>query len=587
MLLGRRKNGYWNNPLNRLRFLKSIEVSLNIEHSSQWYKVRVSDLLSLGGRGLLERHGNSLREILKANFPETKWIPWLFPRTAPGFWRYRENREQYLAWLAEELQIYRDEDWYRVTVREVIQRGGSGFLDYYGLSMRAALCDLLPQYQWKPWLFQHAPRSFWKDSRNRKQFFEWIFKLTASNSSKPHDKQSEEQIAILWSELSLPTILQHGGHGIIKFMKKHWSPSYSNQLRHSVNPIRCTQLSEHNSSICRHGFSKGRPRTFRNIEERREFLRKLSSDLSVIHGSQWHSVRIVDVREISGGRAFLEYYSGSLSRGLLELCPSGPWKPWLFSRISKHTWHQMLDKQVSSQMGNLEIGKPLYGLPMFPRDSINRVGSGADMKEYLNWLANIFSVSCTEDWMRIPLSRVRGLGRAHGLISNTLEWFKLLKNWGLIGDRPGGNRLGLKKSQWLLRLMIFELFSKSFPSEKDCCCSYSLSQARVLENYKLKSLFDWQSPYVRKTNQTYEKHHSIDFASSRVSVCPSRYDQPGSRNEQKQLQWSLKRMEIDIYVPEFSLAFEYHESNIINIATVVVLLFARKSEINGRERYVL
>ena len=36
------------------------------------------------------------------------------------------------------------------------------------------MSDLLPEYDWKPWLFGGAPNGYWKDRTQRTTYLDWL-----------------------------------------------------------------------------------------------------------------------------------------------------------------------------------------------------------------------------------------------------------------------------------------------------------------------------------------------------------------------------------------------------------------------------
>jgi hypothetical protein len=48
-------SGYWDDPKNRLDFVKQLEQKLNIKQLEEWYAVTIKTVLENGGRGWLER----------------------------------------------------------------------------------------------------------------------------------------------------------------------------------------------------------------------------------------------------------------------------------------------------------------------------------------------------------------------------------------------------------------------------------------------------------------------------------------------------------------------------------------------------
>jgi hypothetical protein len=122
---------------------------LNLKSMQDWYKVKVSIPNSRGGRGLMNIYGNSLQKgnnfvcyndlqssALKAIYPEHSWDQRLFSKSRKGFWHNIENQRQQLDYVAKALGIQKFEDWYNVTLEQVIAKGGRSVLFCYGNSLK-------------------------------------------------------------------------------------------------------------------------------------------------------------------------------------------------------------------------------------------------------------------------------------------------------------------------------------------------------------------------------------------------------------------------------------------------------------------
>ena len=64
------------------------------------------------------------------------------------------------------------------SIKTISKIGGSWVLKLiYDSSLFLALKDVYPEYDWMPWKFNSgANKRFWKETENRKKFFDWIGK---------------------------------------------------------------------------------------------------------------------------------------------------------------------------------------------------------------------------------------------------------------------------------------------------------------------------------------------------------------------------------------------------------------------------
>lgn len=128
----------WEDASERRAFMDSIAVQHNVKEPKDWREVRAEDLVEAGGSRLLARYGNSMWQLLKGEYPE--WAggvqPWTCRKHLPkGFWKNKENRAAFLREVMEAHGIEKPEDWSRVSVKDMRERGGSGLLSTYGSSI--------------------------------------------------------------------------------------------------------------------------------------------------------------------------------------------------------------------------------------------------------------------------------------------------------------------------------------------------------------------------------------------------------------------------------------------------------------------
>jgi hypothetical protein len=156
--------GFWSSIENQRRYIEWLGKKLGYQNYQDWYKVEGSDFKKNGGAGLLFSYYNDSQFlILKTLIPEYDWKPWLFGRIHYGFWTNVENQRIYIRWLGEQLGYKKTEDWYRVKHSDFKKNGGAGLLvTYYNDSPFLMLSTLLPDFDWKPWLFGQIRSGYWK-----------------------------------------------------------------------------------------------------------------------------------------------------------------------------------------------------------------------------------------------------------------------------------------------------------------------------------------------------------------------------------------------------------------------------------------
>ncbi len=112
-----------------------------------------------GGQGLLDQYNNSVLQAVAAAYPQYIWHPWLLQLSHnSSFWSDTQSHIRYFEWLAEELEVRRQEDWYKLSYTFMLESGGGSLLSCYGNSFVHTIASLLPQYSWHEWLFEWSPR---------------------------------------------------------------------------------------------------------------------------------------------------------------------------------------------------------------------------------------------------------------------------------------------------------------------------------------------------------------------------------------------------------------------------------------------
>ena len=175
-LQGRVPAGYWDDIGNRRRYLAWLGRRCGFESPEDWYGIRQKHFKKNCGGGLLaNQYGFSVQAAVRELMPTYPWQPWLFGGVPQRYWQDAANRRRYMDWLGGKLGFRTEHDWYSITKRSFYKHCGGGLLaNYYNDSPQQALHEYRPDVDWKPWLFQSVPQSFWQQADNRKQYMDWL-----------------------------------------------------------------------------------------------------------------------------------------------------------------------------------------------------------------------------------------------------------------------------------------------------------------------------------------------------------------------------------------------------------------------------
>ena len=116
-------------------------------------------------------------------------MPWKFNQIPKGFWNDVNNVKEYMNWLSDKLNIKTMEDWYKVSkevksikyikinyykIKDIIENYGSSLIKHYNESIINLIKSAYPNYNWLPWKFNHAPKGFWSNENNVKEYMNWL-----------------------------------------------------------------------------------------------------------------------------------------------------------------------------------------------------------------------------------------------------------------------------------------------------------------------------------------------------------------------------------------------------------------------------
>jgi len=72
-----------------------------------------------------------------------------FEKVPMVHWSLGENQKQFMDWLGKELEFNQMDDWYKVTVKNIEEKGGTGLLIRYGNSIFKLISCTYPEYVWE------------------------------------------------------------------------------------------------------------------------------------------------------------------------------------------------------------------------------------------------------------------------------------------------------------------------------------------------------------------------------------------------------------------------------------------------------
>jgi hypothetical protein len=156
---GKVPKGFWNSLENRRLYVRWLGQRLGFRKPEDWYRISTEDFKRNHGGGILQLHWRSSAiGAVRECFPEHDWKEWLFRVTPFRFWHNPKNHRRYMRWLGQQLGIRDPSGWYRVGNRDFKKNKGGTLLLHYDSTVSLAIMSNLPNYDWKPWMFDKTRR---------------------------------------------------------------------------------------------------------------------------------------------------------------------------------------------------------------------------------------------------------------------------------------------------------------------------------------------------------------------------------------------------------------------------------------------
>jgi hypothetical protein len=163
--------GFWSDMKNQRRFLDWAANLYGIKKLDDWYHVNADDFIKKTGAGsfLRSKYSSSIAAACRAVYPEHQWQEWRFSKVSKGFWKDQANVKRYLEWLAPKIGVAKMEDWYSVSISQLISNHGDHLIATTRKSapegglMASILRLAFPEHEWVDWKFTFQHHNLWSD----------------------------------------------------------------------------------------------------------------------------------------------------------------------------------------------------------------------------------------------------------------------------------------------------------------------------------------------------------------------------------------------------------------------------------------
>jgi hypothetical protein len=321
---------FWKSLSNQKVYLDWLAEHLLISVASDWYSVSAKKVRAAYGKRLLQAHG-SLAHLLQRVYPQFEWNEWQFTDLPATYWHSIQNQRAYMDWLASELGIHEQGEWYGVSAETLT------LLPHASPSMFYLLESTYPEFEWQAWkLVDGAPPHYWEDAAHRRKYILWFESQFNIQSPEQWYKITHDNL----KENFGAGILTHYNHSMLKLVQEaypdfHWLPwrfEFSHFLRKPSN--------------------------------QRIYFDWIAEKLGIEEQSEWYNVS-PHVLEHHGARLLLQQYHHNLAQVLQSVYPEYDWYPWLFLRAPTNYWISLENQRkfcdwLAVQLG-IETPEDWYG----------------------------------------------------------------------------------------------------------------------------------------------------------------------------------------------------------------------------------
>ena len=141
-------NGFWKNIENQRLFFDDIAVKYNIQSMDDWKQIKSSIIRKEGGATILKQY-SSFYDALSSIYSDLSWDPFTSRKQLPkGFWNEISNIKIFIKMVEEYYDIKKLSDWYRISLRQISNIGGSGLLNTYNYKLYTILSNVYPDEKW-------------------------------------------------------------------------------------------------------------------------------------------------------------------------------------------------------------------------------------------------------------------------------------------------------------------------------------------------------------------------------------------------------------------------------------------------------
>jgi hypothetical protein len=394
--------------------LDRIASQLGIKKQEDWHWVTITQFKANGGTGLLKQHEDSLYKTLKSVYPEFQW---------EAIWTKQKRQRDAFDWIAEQLKIQIQDDWYRTSAHEVKKLGGHLVRIGDSTNLYKTLKEVYPEFEWNSLLFKFLPKVTWEYEYNFRSLFDYVAEQLGIEKQSDWYSKSEEEIENI------------GGHSMGKFMGK---TKLLECIRRSYPEFEWNFLLFPAYSIM----------LTTRLKKQRELLDWVASQLGLEVQNDWYGVTTASITAILGNDTILQLYGRSLIKMLQSVYPEYLWNPLLFHFLTRDFWVVLQNQKDLFEWICVQLGieKDEDWLSVTESDVIS-VGGKALLEQYgshtrmlqsiqpnikfhnpniknairrkLDWFAENLGIKKQDEWYSVTLRQLCKIGGSS--LTNTFK----------------------------------------------------------------------------------------------------------------------------------------------------------------------
>jgi hypothetical protein len=302
------QDGWWKNRENQQRYMDDLGNELGYKTPSDWYALSYEDIEVC----LMKIYG-SPEKLVRSFFPDYDFKTWKFNRVPPGWWNDPKNQREYIDNLGEELGFKEPKDWYKLRQEYLETR----FLALYNGSPSLIAQTFFPEYDFKPWLFENAPRNCWKSYKNQTEYMTYLGKLLGF-------KTPEDWYKVSYKDFE--SAFLHRFHGSRQRILETFFPDFE-FLPWKFDNIETGLWND------------------RNVRKR--YFKWLGEILGYKKPQDWYRVKFKDFKINYGEVLIGQYYSFSTYKFVQDMIPDFEFDLRLFDRVPANYWHNIEKRKMA------------------------------------------------------------------------------------------------------------------------------------------------------------------------------------------------------------------------------------------------